>query len=161
MYADRTAAFTRAVARAKLLIPVSDCKTIVYIEDNDENLELVRRVLHATGRYRVIGAMDGETGLALVAAERPALVLVDLDVPGVNGFEVLRRVRAADDPAIARIPVAVVTANVVTREREQAEAAGCAAFIEKPFDIRAFRAQIDRLVGSSAESPADAGADDP
>lgn len=119
---------------------------IIYIEDNDANLDLVQRVLHATGNYEVIGVMDGEAGLALIARDYPVLVLLDLDIPGLNGFEVLRQIKASDDPRVAAIPVAVVTANVITHERDQAFDGGCDAFIEKPFDIKSFRKQIRELV---------------
>jgi len=128
---------------------VAEKAKILYIEDNPANLDLVQRVLHSTGRYEVIGAMDGEVGLEMINDERPALVLVDLDIPGVNGFEVLRQIKQSTDPAIARIPVAIVTANVVTRERERAIEQGCEAFIEKPFDIRDFRDEIGRLIDSA------------
>ncbi len=124
----------------------SERATIVYIEDNVENLEMVKRVLESTKRYEVIGATDGESGLAAIERVRPAAVLVDLDIPGVNGFEVLRQIKSSVDPVIAAIPVAVVTANVIRHERDQAIAAGCAAFIEKPFDIREFRDRVDTLV---------------
>ena len=133
-------------------MPVStptERKTVVYIEDNVSNLEMVKRVLDSTGRYEVLGATDGESGLELVARVRPRLVLVDLDVPSVNGFEVIRQIKSSPDPAIAAIPIAVVTANVITKERDQAMRAGCEAFIEKPFDIHSFRKQIDQLVGGS------------
>ena len=125
---------------------MSDKAKILYIEDNAANLDLVQRVLQATGKYEVIGAMDGEVGLEMIDDQRPALVLVDLDIPGVNGFEVLRQIKQSSDPAVARIPVAIVTANVVTREREHALEDGCEAFIEKPFDIRDFRDEIGRLI---------------
>lgn len=125
---------------------MSDKAKILYIEDNPANLDLVRRVLQSTGKYEVISAMDGEVGLKMISEQRPALVLVDLDIPGVNGFEVLRQIKQSTDPAVARIPVAIVTANVVTRERERALEEGCEAFIEKPFDIRDFRDEIGRLI---------------
>ncbi len=130
-------------------LKMSDKAKILYIEDNAANLDLVQRVLHSTGRYEVISAMDGETGLSMIIDQRPSLVLVDLDIPGVNGFEVLRQIKQSSDPDIARIPVAIVTANVVTHERERALDEGCAAFIEKPFDIRDFRDEIGRLVDSA------------
>ncbi len=123
-----------------------DKAKILYIEDNAANLDLVQRILHSTGKYEVIGAMDGEVGLDMIAEQRPALVLLDLDIPGVNGFEVLRQIKQSSDPEVARIPVAIVTANVVTHERERAIEEGCEAFIEKPFDIRDFRDEIGRLV---------------
>ena len=127
--------------------------SIVYIEDNAANLALVTRILDATGRYRVLGAMDGETGLDLVQREHPRLVLVDLDIPGVNGFEVMRQIKASTDPAVAGTTIVVVTANVMTHERDQALAAGAAGFIEKPFDIQSFRESIDTLAGQSSPDP--------
>lgn len=119
---------------------------IVYIEDNAANFDLVKRVLRSTNRYDVLGAADGEAGLELIKAERPSLVLVDLDIPGVNGFEVTRQIKSHCDPALARTPVAVVSANVMQNERDLAIEAGCVAFIEKPFDIRDFRERIEQLI---------------
>jgi len=132
---------------------VSNRICIVYIEDNAANLDLVTRLLGSTGRYRVMGAMDGEAGLELVQRERPKLVLVDLDIPGVNGFEVMRQIKGSPDPEVAGTPVIVVTANVMTHERDQALAAGATDFIEKPFDIQSFRKSIDALVGAPAPTP--------
>ncbi|HUH02243.1 MAG TPA: response regulator [Kofleriaceae bacterium] len=120
---------------------------VVYIEDNPANLSLVVRVLEATGRYEVIGAPDGEAGLELIESELPALVLVDLDIPGVNGFEVTRQIKASPNPIVAGIPVAAVSANVMAGERAASLEAGCVAFISKPFDIHAFRDQIAELAG--------------
>jgi two-component system cell cycle response regulator DivK len=122
---------------------------VVYIEDNPANLDLVARVLESTGRYRVIGALDGTSGLDAVERERPALVLVDLDVPAMNGFEIARRMKST--PALARTPVAVVTANIMAGERQAAFDAGCASFIEKPFDIHEFRREVARIL--SAPNP--------
>jgi CheY-like chemotaxis protein len=121
-------------------------KTIVYIEDNQTNLDLVVRILESTGLYRVLGAADGETGLGVIAAEQPVLVLVDLDIPGVNGFEVTRQLKGSDDPALTRTPVVAVSANVLKNERAAALEAGCIDFIEKPFDISAFRERIAALI---------------
>lgn len=123
-----------------------DVTKIVYIEDNAENQSLVVRILEATGQYRVFVASDGETGLSLIKDEMPALVLVDLDIPGVNGFEVTRLIKASDNPEMSSIPVAAVSANVLKDERNAAIAAGCTTFIEKPFDIGAFRTRVAQLV---------------
>lgn len=120
---------------------------VVYIEDNAANMALVVRALEATGRYRVFGAPDGGAGLELIDAERPALVLVDLDVPEVNGFEVTRQIKSSSCAEIARIPVVAVSANVMQGERDAALAAGCVAFIEKPFDLHEFRAMVAELAG--------------
>ena len=124
---------------------------VVYIEDNQANLSLVVRALEATGRFQVLGAPDGDSGLELVARELPDVVLVDLDVPGTNGFEVTRQMKASANPAIARIPVAAVSANVLADERSAALAAGCVAFVEKPFDIHSLRALVAELAGGRSE----------
>lgn len=121
-------------------------KTIVYIEDNQTNLDLVVRILESTGLYRVLGAADGETGLEIITDEQPVLVLVDLDIPGVNGFEVTRQLKSSGDSCLARTPVVAVSANVLKNERAAALEAGCVDFIEKPFDISAFRERIAELI---------------
>ena len=131
--------------------------TVVYIEDNDANMALVVRVLESTGQYQVFGAPDGETGLELIAREHPHLVLLDLDIPGVNGFEVARLIRSSDDPRVARIPVAAVSANVLKDERRAALEAGCVTFIEKPFDIHLFRAEVARLAALADGDEVDSG----
>jgi CheY-like chemotaxis protein len=122
-------------------------RTIVYIEDNAANLDLVKRVLESTGHYRVIGVDDGQEGLDTVRRERPELVLVDLDVPSINGFEVARRVRGDRDPAVARARIVAISANVLQNEQAAAIEAGCDAFVEKPFDIHDFRATIGKILG--------------
>ena len=125
---------------------------VVYIEDNPANLDLVARVLESTGRYRVIGALDGTTGLDAIAREKPALVLVDLDVPEINGFEIARRLKSSPSPDLARTPIAVVTANIMAGERQAALDAGCASFIEKPFDIHEFRREVARILSAAGHS---------
>jgi two-component system cell cycle response regulator DivK len=120
--------------------------TVVYVEDNQANLDLVTRLLESTGRYRVIGVTDGEAGLTAILAERPALVLTDLDVPTINGFEITRRLKSMDDRRLAETPVVAVSANVLKNEREAALHAGCIGFIEKPFDIAEFRREIARIL---------------
>ena len=120
--------------------------TIVYLEDNAANLDLVRRVLESTGRYKVIGVDDGLEGLELVRKERPALVLVDLDIPSINGFEVARRLRSDRDPVVARTRIVAISANVLQNEPQAALEAGCDAFVEKPFDIHDFRLTIAKVM---------------
>ncbi len=126
--------------------------TVVYIEDNQANLDLVSRLLESTGVYRVIGVLDGAAGLAAIEKERPALVLTDLDVPSVNGFEITRRIKSSHDPVLASTPVAAVSANVLKNERQAAIDAGCVAFIEKPFDISEFRREIARILVASGRA---------
>lgn len=117
---------------------------ILYIEDNAANLALVRKVLEHTGAYAVIGAGTGEQGLEEARREVPALVLLDLDLPGIDGFEVARRFTA--DPALSRVPLVAISASVMKEERAQALAAGCVRFIEKPFDIGELRAVVDQML---------------
>lgn len=125
-------------------------RVIVYVEDNTTNLDLVTRVLESTGRFRVIGAADGATGLEAIARERPALVLVDLDVPIVNGFEIARRIKASADEVLRDTPVVAISAHVLENEREASMNAGCAAFIAKPFDIHELRRAIDEVLAPAA-----------
>lgn len=110
---------------------------VVYVEDNDANFTLVRKVLEATGEVEVTGATTGEEALPLIAADPPDLVLLDLDLPGISGFELAARLKA--DPALSHIPLVAISASVMKQERDQALAAGCVAFVEKPFDIQRLR----------------------
>ncbi len=125
---------------------------VIYIEDNPANLALVVRLLESTGRFKVLGAPDGESGLELIEAELPDVVLVDLDIPGSNGFEVTRRIKASPNPRVASIPVAAVSANVMQNEQAASLDAGCQVFIEKPFDINWFRATVAQLAGLGDDS---------
>jgi CheY-like chemotaxis protein len=118
-------------------------RRVVYIEDNAANLALVTKVL-AHGGYDVLGAPTGEAGLELVAREKPDVVLLDLDLPGIDGFEVARRLKA--DRKLARIPIIAISASVMKHEREQALAVGCLCFVEKPFDIGALRVAVHEAV---------------
>lgn len=122
---------------------MSERRLLVYVEDNDDNFLLTKRVLEVGGRYEVRGATDGERGLALVRELSPALVLLDLDVPKLSGFEVASALRA--DPQTASIPLVAVSANVMNREKQLAIASGCDAFVEKPIDIVALRELVDEL----------------
>ncbi len=117
---------------------------ILYVEDNAANLALVRKVLEHGGRYEVVGVGSGEDGLLAARRDAPALALVDLDLPGMDGFEFARQMQA--DPALSRIPMIAISASVMKHEREQALAAGCSRFVEKPFDIAELRAIVDQAL---------------
>jgi CheY-like chemotaxis protein len=117
---------------------------ILYVEDNAANLALVRKVLEHAGAYTVIGCTTGEEGFAAAQADPPALVLLDLDLPGIDGFELARRLRA--EPKLAAIPLVAISASVMKQERDQAIAAGCVRFIEKPFDIGELRAVVEQVL---------------
>ena len=108
---------------------------ILVVEDNDKNRKLVRDVLTAKG-YRLVEAETGEDGVRLASEQRPALVLMDIQLPGINGIEALRQLRA--DPATAGIPVIAVTASAMTQDRQKILAAGFDAYQSKPISIRPF-----------------------
>jgi two-component system cell cycle response regulator DivK len=117
--------------------------TILYIEDNCENRLLVRRVLEAEG-YRVIEAEDGLAGMDYVQSETPDLVLMDINLPKLDGYEVTKRLKQS--PAMAEVPVIAMTANVMKGDREKTIAAGCDGYIPKPIDIDSLPSQIAKFL---------------
>jgi two-component system cell cycle response regulator DivK len=117
--------------------------TILYIEDNPENRMLVRRVLEAEG-YRVIEAKDGIQGLGYLQSETPDLVLMDINLPEMDGYEVTMRLKQM--PLMADIPVVAITANVMKGDREKTFAAGCDGYIAKPIDIDSLPGQVAKFL---------------
>jgi CheY-like chemotaxis protein len=106
---------------------------IVYVEDNDDNVFMLQTRLELAEGYQVLVAANGSEGLALVARERPDLVLMDLNLPDIDGWEVTRRLKA--DPGTADIPVIALTAHAMSGDREKALAAGCDEFDTMPVDF--------------------------
>ena len=102
---------------------------ILYVEDNPQNMRLVRKILTGAG-YQVIEAFDGYSGLQAVAAQKPSLILLDINLPDIDGLEVTARIKA--DPELASIPVVALTANAMHGDRERCIAAGCDGYIPKP-----------------------------
>ena len=125
----------------------TDRPTILVVEDNPLNLKLVRDVLRYAG-YRVVEATTGEDGVRLAAEERPDLVLMDLQLPGIDGSEALRRIRASDAPAV---PIVAVTAFAMPGDRDRALRDGFDGYIEKPLRVRALPQQVARIL--SGERP--------
>lgn len=122
--------------------------TILYIEDNCDNRLLVRRVLEAEG-YRVIEAEDGLAGMDFVQSETPDLVLMDINLPELDGYEVTKRLKQS--PAMAEVPVIAMTANVMKGDREKTIAAGCDGYIPKPIDIDSLPNQIAKFLRKKNE----------
>jgi CheY-like chemotaxis protein len=119
---------------------------IVYVEDNPANFVLVRKVLEVHGEHVVEQASSAEDGLASIEGAPPALVLLDLDLPGMSGLDLARRLKA--DARLRGIPIVAISASVMKGERDQARRAGCAGFLEKPFDIQALRRVVaDAIAG--------------
>lgn len=112
---------------------------ILIVEDNPRNLKLVRDVLNHVG-YRTLEAATAEDGLALARSERPALVLMDIQLPGMDGVEALGRLRA--DPATAETHVLALTAFAMKEDRERFLAAGFDGYLEKPLDVRQLPSQV-------------------
>lgn len=112
---------------------------LLLIEDNENNRYLATFLLRARG-WQVIHAADGPSGIALAAEVAPALILLDIQLPGMDGYEVARALKA--DPALAAIPIVAVTSYAMLGDRDSALAAGCQGYIEKPIDPETF---VDRV----------------
>jgi len=119
--------------------------TILIVEDNEKNMKLARDVLQSKG-YATLEAVTGEDGVRLAIEKRPDLVLMDIQLPGINGIEALRQVRA--NPGSARIPVVAFTASVTSTDRSQISAAGFDAFLRNPINLKEFLETVKRLLGS-------------
>lgn len=112
---------------------------ILYIEDNADNRMLVRRVLEAEG-YAIVAAPDAHEGLRLAIVEQPDLILMDINLPEVDGYTITARIKST--PGLEDVKVIALTANVMKGDREKTLAAGCDGYIQKPIDVDAFPQQI-------------------
>jgi two-component system cell cycle response regulator DivK len=117
--------------------------TILIVEDNDKNMKLARDILQARG-YATLEAITGEDGVRLAGEHRPALVLMDIQLPGINGIEALRQLRA--DPATASIPVIAVTASVMASDRREITEAGFDDYVAKPISLKLFLDAVRRAL---------------
>jgi two-component system cell cycle response regulator DivK len=118
---------------------------ILLVEDNDNNRLLIRDVLQASG-YVVAEAETAEDGLRMAAERTPALILMDIQLPGMNGIEALQRLRA--DPATRAIPVIAVTASAMTQDRHQIMAAGFDGYQSKPISVKGFLQAVREMLPS-------------
>jgi signal transduction histidine kinase/ActR/RegA family two-component response regulator len=123
--------------------------TVLYIEDNPANLKLVQEIVRFRTDLRLVSAPDGHFGLSLARSQKPDVILMDLNLPGLSGFEVLAQLRR--EPETARIPAIAVSANAMRADIERALAAGFARYLTKPIDIGQFNEAID---GVLAQHPA-------
>ena len=117
--------------------------TVLIVEDNDKNMKLARDVLQAKG-YQTLEAITGEDGVKLARERKPDLVLMDIQLPGINGIEAFRRIRA--DANTSRIPVVALTASVTPTDRTAIAAAGFDAFLSKPINLKEFLDTVKRMV---------------
>jgi len=116
-----------------------DGKLVLLVEDNEKNMKLARDILRFKG-YRVTEATTGEDAVASAATEPPDLVLMDIQLPGIDGIEAFRRIRS--DPKTAKVPVVALTASVMAGDRERFDKAGFDGFIAKPIDVKQFPDQV-------------------
>jgi two-component system cell cycle response regulator DivK len=117
--------------------------TVLIIEDNDKNMKLARDVLQAKG-FETLEAETGEEGVKLAKEKKPDLVLMDIQLPGINGIEAFRQIRG--DATTRSIPVVALTASVTPTDRSAIAAAGFDAFLGKPINLKEFVETVKRLV---------------
>ncbi|HWN90228.1 MAG TPA: response regulator [Verrucomicrobiae bacterium] len=120
---------------------------ILLVEDNEMNRDMLSRRLERRG-YQVVIAVDGVEGVRMAEAEAPALILMDMSLPVLDGWEATRQIKAA--PATGGIPIIALTAHAMSGDREKAIEAGCDDFDTKPVDLPRLLAKIEALLGGAA-----------
>ena len=118
---------------------------VLYVEDNDDNVFMLKMRLELLGDFEVLTAEDGEKGCEMAAAERPDIILMDLEMPVVDGWEATRRLKG--NPQTRDIPVIALSALALASEREKALAAGCNEFDTKPIEFDRLVATVRRILG--------------
>jgi len=118
-------------------------KRVLVVEDNETNLYLIRFILKKNG-FEVIEARKGAEGVKLAVTEKPDLIMMDIQLPDINGLEVTKRIRASD--AGSEVPIIALTSYALAGDREKALAAGCTGYIEKPINPETFMAAIKKYL---------------
>jgi CheY-like chemotaxis protein len=125
---------------------------ILYIEDNPDNMMLVRRALESRG-YKLIPAMTGMDGVSTAEREEVDLILLDINLPDIDGYEVARRIRSSDRKhTLAYVPIIAITANALKGDAEKALGAGCDVYMSKPINIRELWARVEAFIPSPNSS---------
>jgi two-component system cell cycle response regulator DivK len=119
-------------------------KRILVVEDTEDNRQILRDLLSAAG-YDLLEAVDGESGVAMATREKPDLILMDIQLPAIDGYEATRRIKA--DPALRHIPVIAVTSYALSGDEEKTRAAGCDGYIAKPFSPRQLLGKVREFLG--------------
>jgi len=120
---------------------------VLYIEDNPDNMLLVKRALESRG-YRLLQAMTGLDGVAVAEKEDVDLILLDINLPDIDGYEVATRLRHSSKHALAYVPIIAITANALKGDAEKALAAGCDVYMSKPINIRELWARVEGFIPS-------------
>ncbi len=118
-------------------------RTVLVIEDQEDNRRIVRDLLSSKG-FEIIEATDGLAGVEAAERHRPDLILMDIQLPGIDGYEATRRIKA--DPALAQIPVIAVTSYALSGDEQKALAAGCDDYMAKPYSPRELLAKIEQFL---------------
>ena len=118
---------------------------VLYIEDNPDNMMLVQRALEARG-YMLLKAADGLTGVEIAEREEVNLILLDINLPDIDGYEVARRIRKSTKRSLAYTPIIAITANALKGDAEKALDAGCDVYMSKPINIRELWARVEAFV---------------
>ena len=118
-------------------------KKILVVEDNEKNLYLIRFILKKNG-YEVIDARNGEDAVRMAISEKPDLILMDIQLPGIDGLEATRKIRESE--ADGEIPIIALTSFAMAGDKEKALAAGCTGYIEKPINVETFIAEIEKYL---------------
>ncbi len=119
--------------------------TILYIEDNPDNQQLVKRAVEAKG-YLFVAAATGLEGLAMAENLRPEVILLDINLPDIDGYEVARRMRSGRVKHLLYVPIVAITANALKGDAEKALEAGCDVYLAKPINIRELWARLEALL---------------
>lgn len=119
-------------------------KTVLLVEDNEDNLVVYRTILEHVG-YRVVEARDGEEGVARAKQELPDLILMDISIPKIDGWEATRRLKSAEDTR--DIPIIALTAHALDEDREKALRTGCDGYLAKPVEPRRVVEEVQRFLG--------------
>ena len=116
---------------------------ILVVEDNEQNIYLVTFILEKHG-YQVIQAREGETGIALARQYKPDLILLDIQLPGLDGYAIARELRRNGE--LAEIPIVAVTSYAMVGDRQRILAAGCTGYIEKPINPKTFIGEVEQYL---------------
>jgi CheY-like chemotaxis protein len=118
---------------------------ILYVEDNPDNMMLVQRALEARG-YRLLKAVNGLSGVEMAEREDVDLILLDINLPDIDGYEVARRIRRSSKGALLHTPIIAITANALKGDAEKALDAGCDVYMSKPINIRELWARVEAFI---------------
>ena len=118
---------------------------VLYIEDNPDNMTLVQRALETRG-YKLLKAKNGLDGVEIAETEDVDLILLDINLPDIDGYEVAQRLRSSEKMALKTVPIIAVTANALKGDAEKALNAGCDVYMSKPINIRELWARVEAFV---------------